>query len=388
MPMKIVYFFPHLSTGSGMGRVLNVKANYLADVLGYDVSIVTYRQYDRPVYFKFSEKINIVRFDIDDPSFRLKELGFFEKRRQIKAFMKEYRQKTEEFLLEHRPDVVISLFLGAEYKFLTEIKDGSKKIVEFHFNFDVSPFRIFKEKPDWKSRRRLRQVKKVQRQVESFDCLVVLTEEDEREWKKYFENVVTLTNPITIDSEHIHAELNHKKALAVGRFTHQKGFGYLIDSWQKVAEAEPDWILEIYGSGELKDELENKIRNNGLSEKVFLKDPVKNIEEVYESHSIFILSSRFEGFVLSLLEAMSCGLPPVSFDCKHGPKQLIKDGKNGFLVPLGNTDLLAERIIELMKDEELRKAMGSEAKETSKQYGVPAIMKQWEKLFSNLINEG
>lgn len=385
--MKIVYFIPHLNAGSGTDRVLNVKANYMADVLGYEVSIVTYRQYDRPVFYDFSDKINIVRFDIDDPSFRLKELGFFEKRRQIKAFMKEYRKKTKEYLLGHRPDMVISFFLGAEYKFLTDIKDGSKKIVEFHFNFEVGPFRIFNQKTSWKDARRLRQIKKVKKQIESFDKLVVLTVGDEKEWKKYFKNVITITNPITIDSEHIHAKMNHKKALAVGRFTYQKGFDYLIEAWQKVAEAQPEWILEIYGSGDLEEELENQIKRNGLEGKVFLRNPVKEIEKVYEDHSVFVLSSRFEGFVLSLLEAMSCGLACVSFDCKYGPEQLIENDINGILVPLSDTEKLADGIIRLMENEELRESLGKEAKETSKSYSVPAIMKKWVNLFEELTTD-
>ena len=103
--MKILYFIPHLRTGSGMGRVLNVKANYLAEVLGHEVTIITYRQFQDPVYFTYSDKVKMVHFDLDDPSFRLKELSFFEKRKQIQAFMSEYREKVENYLQNNPTDV-------------------------------------------------------------------------------------------------------------------------------------------------------------------------------------------------------------------------------------------------------------------------------------------
>ncbi|NLN32164.1 MAG: glycosyltransferase family 4 protein [Flavobacteriaceae bacterium] len=385
--MKTLYFIPHLRTGSGMGRVLNVKANYLAEVLGHEVTIITYRQFQDPVYFTYSDKVKMVHLDLDDPSFRLKELSFFEKRKQIQAFMSEYREKVENYLQNNPTDVCISMFLGAEYKFLTEIKDGSKKIIEFHFNFDISPFRIFNQKKSLKNFRNFLQIKSLKKKVDRFDKLVVLTEEDAVVWRKYFQNIHVITNPITINSEHINASLKSKVTLAVGRLTQQKGFDYLIDAWKTVHENQPDWKLQIYGEGELQDALNRQIQKNGLEDVVEIKDPVKNIEQVYEQSSLFVLSSRFEGFVLSLLEAMSCALPVVSFDCKYGPTQLIQYGENGFLVPLGNTKILAEKILEVLKDEDLRNSMGKSAKKTSENYSVPSIMAEWDKLFLSLTQE-
>ncbi len=384
--MNITYFIPHLRTGSGMGRVLNVKANYMADILGYEVTIITYRQFDDPIYFPYSKKVKMVHLNLDDPTFRLKNLGFFEKRKQIRRFMKTYQSRVREHLKNNPTDICISMFLGAEYKFLTDIKDGSKKIIEFHFNFDIAPFKIFEQKINWKNYRNIQQIKFLKKRIEKFDQLIVLTEEDAKSWKKYFQNVRVITNPVTIQSDDIHAPLNQKTALAVGRLTRQKGFDYLIDAWKLVAKKSPDWKLNIYGEGELKSKLQEQIRSNQLEECVILHEPVQNIEKVYEQNSVFILSSRFEGFVLSLLEAMSCGLPVVSFDCKYGPTQLIENEKNGYLVPLADTEKLAEQIHKILEDEYLRKSMGQKAKETSKNYSVPAIMQKWEGLFQTLTN--
>lgn len=301
--------------------------------------------------------------------------------------MNSYRSKVEEYLMKHPVDICISMFLGAEYKFLTEIKDGSRKIIEFHFNFDIAPFKIFDQKINWRNYRNLLQIKSLKKKVDQFDKLVVLTDEDAVTWKKYFQNIEVITNPVTIHSEEIMAPLASKDALAVGRLANQKGFDYLIDAWKTVYEKHPDWKLHIYGEGELKNNLAKQIQANQLENIVFLHEPIKNIEKIYEQSSLFVLSSRFEGFVLSLLEAMSCGLPVVSFDCKFGPTQLIENGKNGFLVPLPDTKKLAEQIIKVLDDEELRKSMGKAAKLTSQAYSVPAIMQKWNELLLSLTSK-
>src|SRR5690606_8031553 len=302
-------------------------------------------------------------------------------------FMNSYRSKVEEYLMKHPVDICISMFLGAEYKFLTEIKDGSRKIIEFNFKFENATIKIFEKKIKWRNYRNLLQVKSLKKKVAQFDTLIVLTEEDALVWKKYFQNIRVITNPITIQSEDIMAPLASKDALAVGRLTQQKGFDYLIEAWKIVSEKFPEWKLHIYGEGELKNELAKQIQINQLDEVVLLHEPVKNIEKIYEKSSLFILSSRFEGFVLSLLEAMSCGIPVVSFDCKYGPTQLIENGKNGFLVPLPDTEKLAKQIIKVLEDEDLRNSMGKAAKETSKTYSVPAIMQKWEDLFLSLTQK-
>ena len=301
--------------------------------------------------------------------------------------MTTYKAKVKNYLHENPTDVCVSMFLGAEYKFLTEINDGSKKIIEFHFNFDISPFRIFEEKVNWRNYRNLLQIKSLKKKVDRFDQLVVLTDEDASVWEKYFQNIAVITNPITINSENIQAPLISKDALAVGRLTKQKGFDYLIEAWKIVFKKHPEWKLYIYGEGELKNDLAKQIQNHQLEAVILLHEPVKVIEKIYEQSSLFVLSSRFEGFVLSLLEAMSCGLPVVSFDCKYGPTQLIENGKNGFLAPLPNVEKLAEQIIKVLDDENLRNSMGKAAKATSQAYSVPAIMQKWEDLFLNLTSK-
>lgn len=221
--MNIVYFIPHLKNISGMERVICVKANYMADVLGYNVTIITYRQYDCPITFDVSPKVKFEHLNIEDPTFRLQEFGFFERRKRIKIFMETYRQKVEEYLKNHKTDIVISTFLGTEYKFLPSIKDGSKKILELHFGFDATQFRFLKKKIIWSNFFQIYQVKKLQKIINSFDKIVVLTDNDAEDWRKYFDKLEIISNPITITESKL-TDLDRKSAIAVGRLSDQKGF--------------------------------------------------------------------------------------------------------------------------------------------------------------------
>ena len=170
----------------------------------------------------------------------------------------------------------------------------------------------------------------------------------------------------------------------MGRLNEQKGYEYLIDAWTIVSKRHPDWILNAYGSGEIKEQLQMRIDEKGVSNSLILNDPTSDIIDKYLESSIYIMSSRFEGFPMVLLEAMSCGLPCVSFDCPNGAKDLIVDGKNGFLVDYLNIERLADRICDLIENDFERKRMGRTAKEEVKKYLPDAVMFLWGDVFSKM----
>lgn len=383
--MNVVYFFPTLKDAAGTERMLNIKANYMADVLGYNVSIITYRQFDDPVFFKFSDRIKIIHLNIPDPTRDLKGLGYMEKRKLYKTFMQTYRKKVEDYLYNNPTDIAISMYFGAEHKFLPLIKDGSKKLMEYHFHFDITPLST-KLKAPWtlKNLKMKLQTWLFQRTLNKYDKIVVLTEEDEKEWGVYFDNVTNIANPISLDNP-IPANPKIEKVLAVGRHTEQKGFDYLVDAWAIVNKKFPNWQLDIYGHGELEEDLKKQIKDLGLENSINLFPPSKEINNVFSEHSIFALSSRFEGFPLVLIEALSCGLAPVSFECKNGPKQMMGDSKlKDFLVKPFDIHSFAEKLITLMENPTLRKEMSETAKKISQRYEIDKIMQQWVALFQKL----
>lgn len=180
---------------------------------------------------------------------------------------------------------------------------------------------------------------------------------------------------------------NNKKVLAVGRLCKQKGFDSLIKIWQKLpSELKSIWHLDIVGEGQDKEELKSLIKEYELEDSISLKGHTSDIEKEYKSHQIFCFPSRYEGFPLALLEAMSHSMPCVAFNCPCGPADLIENGQTGFLIPLGDFDLFKETLISLMNDSNLQKHIGDMAyKNISKNYNEDTIMEKWISLFSEVI---
>lgn len=174
-----------------------------------------------------------------------------------------------------------------------------------------------------------------------------------------------------------------KRVLAVGRLQSDKGFDMLLDAWSIVEKEDSEWTLEIVGDGKIKEDLLSQCQRLKLKRVVFSRFTA-DIEEKYKSASIFVLSSRDEGFGLALVEAMTMGLPVVSFDCESGPKEIIRDKYNGIKVEPNNTDMLASSMLNLMKDKEMREKIGVNAYESSKQYKIETFVDQWIRLLESL----
>jgi glycosyltransferase involved in cell wall biosynthesis len=221
--------------------------------------------------------------------------------------------------------------------------------------------------------------------VKSLDKLVVLTKKDLNQWKITHKNVIHIPN-INALSNPLKSKLISKKVVSLGRLDAQKGYDMLIDSWRLIGTIHPDWTLEIYGQGKWYQMLQEKIINYNLNGKVILKGIATDVEKVYCDSSIYVMSSRYEGFGMVLIEAMSCGLPVVSFNCEHGPSDIITNEHDGFLVEPNNFVQLAEKILHLIENEKARKNMGSNAIKSVKRFSKEPIMRMWLELFNQIKN--
>jgi glycosyltransferase involved in cell wall biosynthesis len=184
------------------------------------------------------------------------------------------------------------------------------------------------------------------------------------------------------------ARLAGKTVLSAGRLRRQKGFDLLIRAFGPVAAAHPDWRLRICGRGRLRKDLQRLIDEEGLSDVVTLAGQAKHLGREMESASMFVLSSRFEGFPLILLEAMSKGLPVVSFDCPTGPREVIDNRRNGILVADGDVDALAAGMREVIADAEFRERLAAASVETVQAYSMQAIGPRWGALLDELRRDG
>ena len=379
LPKKIVYCTPALYMTGGVERVLTLKANYFADYFGYDITIILTEGKGKPLAYPLSDKINVVNLDINFEE--LWSYGFFKK---VFVYLKKqrvYKRKLTKVLMQIRPNITVSL-LRREINFITEIKDGSKKIGELHVNranyrnFEADNTNWLKEhfSKFWMSR--------LVCHLKQLDRFVVLTEEDKAAWPE-LSNVIAIPNPLSFSPQTI-SPLTNKRVIAVGRYVYQKGFDMLLHAWKIVEEKCPEWHLDIYGDGnrtpydEMVDALEidrNRCHLNGVT---------NNIQMEYANSSVFVVSSRFEGLSMAMLEAISYGLPLVAFACPCGPRDVVLDGENGYLVENGNVSQLADKLISIMQDPETRKSMSIKAKEKSERYKIEHLARKWQNLFDSL----
>jgi glycosyltransferase involved in cell wall biosynthesis len=359
-----------------MERVLANKANWLV-AHGHEVIIVTTDQRGESPYFPLDARIKCYDLAINYEENNGK--SFLNKLIHYPFKQWKHKVRLTALLKELRPDIVISMFCN-DASFIPSIKDGSKKILEIHF----SRFKRLQygRKGLWRLADWWR-YKTDAKVVSRFDKFVVLTHEDKEYWGK-LRNMCVIPNARTFEVNQP-ATLEAKKVVAVGRLNHQKGFDRLIDAWSIVDNVVSGWKLQIVGDGELREQLQNNIRELGLSNQINIGRAEKDMMSVYKDASILAMSSRYEGLPMVLLEAQAAGLPIVSFDCKCGPKDVIENGVDGFLVEDGDIEQLAQKLVVLMQDANLRKQMGSAAYAHSDRYSEERIMKQWTDLFDEVM---
>ncbi len=380
--MKIVYYLPSLVASGGIERIITFKANYFAEHFeDYDITIITSEQMGENPYFELSPKVKHIDIDvpIDRPysQSRLKKYVAYPYRYYL------FKNRLSKTLKLLSADIFIST-MRRELNFINDLKDGSIKIGEFHVtrsaygsetiqsrNFIVKWIRTYFAKRFIYDLSRLRKV-------------VILTHEGSSEWPE-LHNIEVIPNPISSKLTNKQSNCLNKKVIAVGRYVPQKGFDMLISTWQKVLQKHPDWELNIFGDGQLKQSYQRLIDKLGINESCFLRASVKNIYDEYIESSIFVLSSRYEGLPLVLGEAMSYGVAPISFSCPYGPKDMIKNGINGILVKNGNCEELANQICLLIEDPQKRKYIAEQAYISSQKYYMENIAIKWINLFETII---
>ncbi|WP_239108744.1 glycosyltransferase family 4 protein [Microbispora siamensis] len=234
--------------------------------------------------------------------------------------------------------------------------------------------------------------KQIIRRYGRHDAVVTLTQADLRTYERSFGKARKDLPAVLAQVPNATPRLNGgvspltaKTVVTVGRLTWGKGYDLLIRAWAHVAARHPDWTLRIYGGGPRQEKLQASIDKRGLSERVFLEGPAEDVGAVLADASMFVLSSRHEGMPMVILEAMSKGVPVVSYDCPTGPKEMITHGHDGLLVKPEKIHAMADAICALIEDEDLRREMGANALKTAARYDLDVIGARWEDLLSDLV---
>lgn len=379
MEKKIVYVVGGLSRMDGMTRVLSQKINYLAEHTDHELHVVLTENPNLPFCYQMSPRLQYVNFNINFDE--LDTMPLYKKVIYYQLKQHRYKKLFTRYLLELQPDITVSA-MRREINFLNSIPDGSRKIGELHFNKHC--YRQFSS--PWLPKFINRKISKIWmnrliREIKRLNKFVVLSNEDKAMWTG-LDNIRVIPNPLPFYPDKV-SDVTSPKVIAVGRYTEQKGFDLLMDVWEIVSGRYPRWKLFIYGGG---DNLPYKklAEKKGITESVCCENATKEIYKKYQESSIFVLSSRFEGFPLALLEAIGCGLPVVTFDCPCGPKDAISDNENGFLVPTGDVEMMADKIGYLIEHETIRREMGRKARITAGRYREDNIMQKWISLFNEL----
>lgn len=377
---RIVICTPAIYSAGGIERVVTVKANYFAEKLGYNVTVIVTEGVGHSCHFYLSEKVNVINFQLGFEE--LWKAPFFKKIYLYLKKQQKYKRMLTALLMKQRPDLTITT-LRREINFLNSIHDGSVKIGELHVN--RANYRNFTTKyrnpiklvfARWWSHCLIDHLR-------CLDKIVLLTDAAMNDWPE-LDNKIKIPDPLPfqIDAK---SSLLYNRIISIGRYDHDKGNDLLLQVWRKVENHMPEWHLDIYGNGN-QSPYHLQIQQLGIdSSRCHLHGPSADVKKEYLDTSIFVLPSRFEGFGLVLIEAMACGVPVIAFDCENGPRSIITDGVDGFLIPPFDIDAYAEKMLLLMQDYTLRKQMGDSASKTASKYDIEIIGKQWKQLFDELM---
>lgn len=370
--MKILYIFRSLAVYGGIERILVDKMNSMVDSYGMDVHLLTSDQGSHPVPYHLSEGVHH-----EDLGIRFyQQYRFHGLRRFVIAWklIRQYRHLLIERFHIIQPDLIICT-TADRIGTIVKLKGSIPLVVESHSICS----RTLDHGRTWLQKKLYRH--RYLRHLSKADMIVTLTEGDAKEWRKYHTQVMVIPNFIHPYEEHV-SDCSSKKAIFVGRFDYQKRVQDAIRIWDKVRKRHPDWILEIYGEGEMHQEVCSLASSVGG---VVIHQPTSQIFQAYQKSSFLISTSLFEPFGLVIPEAMSCGLPVVAFDCPYGPNDLITDNKDGYLIKDRDFDVFTDKICELIENSELRKTMSKTAITSSQRYTAEEVMPLWIKLFSMLL---
>lgn len=373
--MKIAYTISGIYNSGGMENILIQKANYLSDVLGYDVTIITTDQDGRKSFFNVSDKVSLIDLGINYCKHKGAKCWHLQKL----ILKRKHNKCLKTVLYKNHYDIVISL-MDFDFSFLHKIKDGSKKILEFHFSKYYKS--LSQTHPILKTIQRFR-ADLWEKTIKHYNKFVVLTEEDKTQWKS-LNNIVVIPNFIKSEPSQT-SLLNNSTVISVGRADYQKGFDLLIKAWSYIHNDFPEWKLNIVGGGD-KSELQRLIGEYHLVGSAILKPATPDIANEYLNSSLYVMSSRYEGLPLVLLEAMSYGLPIISFRCPCGPKDILSNSFSTLVEP-NDVRALANAIREWISDADRRCKASTYAISHSKAYLKENIMEKWDKLFKEICND-
>ncbi len=378
--MKIAYLITDLYSMGGAHNITARKMNYLAS-LGHEVFLITEYQDDKEMFYLLSSSIQHFDLGID-----------FEQLHSIKSPLKRFLKKAElnraytrklsELLSRLKLDICINVFFTFRAELLPKINDGSYKILELHSikYASIHPLTGASSNLGTRLFNKFFRIPRYEAIPKKYDQFVCLTKASADEWNE-LDNISIIPNFCTLKTKEV-STLDEKRVLLLGRFSPEKNVAAILYIWALLEQKHKDWQLDIVGDGVEKAIIESKIKSLGLKQ-VQVKAPSSSVEQFYLNSSIVALTSQQESFGLVIIEAQTFAIPSIAYNCPCGPKSIISDNKDGFLIEMNDSKSFAQKLDLLMSNTSLRKEMGQNALIASKQYEIEEVMNKWLALFNS-----
>lgn len=361
--MRIAFFTINIDQVGGIESVITNLSNYFVNKYNYQVEVISLFGKEKVnCNTKLDKKIKRVYLDLNLLS---------ENNRFSQLFNSyKYGRLLQDFFKHSRYDFIISTHFVTNMISIINKKNINGKI-------------IGSEHSEYYQAGKLTRILR-STYYKKLDKFIVLTNEQKELYGRYLKNVKVINNAISFKSKE-YSSCENKKIITAGRLSHEKGFDRIIDIFKIISEKHNEWTLDIFGEGEEKKFLQDKIDKYDLNNKIKIHPFTNKMKEELLESSIYVLPSRSEAFSLALIEAMECGLPAISFETS-GPKEIILNNEDGILVEKNNINKFAEVLGLLTEDVDIRKKYGAEAKKNIKRFHIENIGNEWIDLFGNMLH--
>ncbi|NFA43043.1 glycosyltransferase family 4 protein [Clostridium botulinum] len=381
--MKIYFIVYNIYGMGGTVKTTVNTVNYLVNN-GYNVEVISLRRTSKEPLFKIDKKVKVTPLmDVRRGYLYSKNSIFFKK------LIKKCLLSIPSLFMDKNEDLYKMFSLFSDIKLVSKLRKIKVGVVVTTIpSLNIISTRVLRKnvikigqehKPYDAHHKELQN--RIKCNYDKLDVLTCLTDRDYNYYKNLNKNVFKIENGINLEPQK--AKLDNKCIISAGRFSNEKGFDMLLEAFSIVVKKHPDWKLVIFGEGKEKEKLKSIIIDKCIYNNVMLMPKSNKLSEEMLEASMYVLSSRYESFGMVLLEAMTLGIPCVSYDCA-GPKEIIKDGEDGILVPEGDIEALAEGINNLIEDKNLRKNLGDKAKKDISRYSLEKIGDKWRYILNNI----
>ncbi|MBU8972570.1 MULTISPECIES: glycosyltransferase family 4 protein [Bacteroides] len=367
--MKIAIVIPGMEAPGGVERVVSIQANYWVEN-NHEVTILIPSNHKTASFYTLDKRITY--YTIERPRQirpRIPKLTSF-------IYYKKLLQNYKFAINNIHPDVIISTLQGEDDKIL---KGASVHIPIIGVNH-ISIFLRSKGST-------LKSFEQTVKRWTKFDAIIALNRTDMLLLKQKGCNSFFIPNPCSFDKKNttITKSEHPKYIVCVGRLDYIKGQDRLLKVWKQLAPKYPNWTMVLVGDGNMRDQYEKLEIEYNIQHRIKHIYNSNDVQTILQHASIFAFTSRTECCPMALIEAFSCALPVVCYDCESGPRDFVENFYNGFLIPNNNTELFISKLETLITNTDLRKTMSINALSTAQRVTKQIIMAQWDDLLASIV---